>query len=74
MIDWHVSHSMKCRTTYRYCKLAVILKYRFYLEINATGLVNQDNAYRRKSEILKVCCEPRFAILKVGGNVISTVI
>ena len=27
MTDKHMSHSMQCRTAYRYCKLAVILKF-----------------------------------------------
>ena len=39
--DKHGFYSVLCRTTYRYCKLAVILKFGFYLEIKAMSLVNK---------------------------------
>ena len=64
-----------CPTTYRFCKLAVILKFRFYLEICTMRLVNKNSAYRSNSEIRLNCTyEQRFVILKVRRNVISTVI
>ena len=42
-LPWHIStfYSALCRAAYRYCKLAVILKFWFYLEIYTMSLVNE---------------------------------
>ena len=40
MTDEHMFYSVLWRSAYRYCKLAVFVKFGFYLEIYAMRLVN----------------------------------